>query len=266
MRVEEEYASKLVALAHRYFALFSELREAMPRLLARAELDFARQDAGETEIARRLIEEARSKIGPTMRPDDVRALAILAGQRTSIAQRADLMKQIRSGLGVEVQLEERRTREQLINFANQNAQLISTIPTRMLDQVAALTMRAFQKRMSPETYAAELQKIADLSDAQARNIARDQIATLTAQLARERHAELGIVGYYWISMRDENVRPKHERNDRASQNGKVFLYASPPADTGNPGDEWGCRCMAKPDLSPVLKAIAAQQVHARPVR
>lgn len=264
MRAEEQYGSALAGLVHRMLAAIAELRAAMPHLLARAELDYARHDAGELEIARRLIEEAKAKMGRTISQTDVLALARLAGERTSIAQRADLQKQLRAGLGIDVQLNEQRTREMIINFAGQNAQLISTIPSGLLDQVAALNVRAFQKRMTPETYAEELQKIADVTENKARALARDQIGTLTGQLAQARHRELGITGYYWVSRRDGRVRDAHIVLDMRSQRGEVFQYDNPPKE-GNPGDAWGCRCMAKPDLKPVLDAIAAQQAHARPV-
>lgn len=40
------------------------------------------------------------------------------------------------------------------------------------------------------------------------------------------------------------VRPTHKRN-----NGRKFSWSDPPDDTGHPGDDYGCRCHADPDLS-----------------
>lgn len=46
--------------------------------------------------------------------------------------------------------------------------------------------------------------------------------------------------YIWRTQGDEKVRPSHKSN-----NGKIFSYDNPPP-TGNPGDEYGCRCWAEP--------------------
>lgn len=46
--------------------------------------------------------------------------------------------------------------------------------------------------------------------------------------------------YVWLTAGDERVRASHAAND-----GKVFFWSDPPP-TGNPGEEYGCRCVAVP--------------------
>jgi SPP1 gp7 family putative phage head morphogenesis protein len=46
--------------------------------------------------------------------------------------------------------------------------------------------------------------------------------------------------YIWRTRDDEKVRPSHSAND-----GKIFSWDDPPP-TGNPGDDFGCRCKAEP--------------------
>lgn len=46
--------------------------------------------------------------------------------------------------------------------------------------------------------------------------------------------------YIWRTQGDDKVRPSHAANE-----GKIFAWDNPPA-TGNPGDEYGCRCTAEP--------------------
>lgn len=46
--------------------------------------------------------------------------------------------------------------------------------------------------------------------------------------------------YVWRTREDEKVRPSHAAND-----GKIFAWDNPPL-TGNPGDDFGCRCAAEP--------------------
>ena len=45
--------------------------------------------------------------------------------------------------------------------------------------------------------------------------------------------------YVWRPREDEKVRPSHAAND-----GKIFARDNPPP-TGNPGDDFGCRCTAE---------------------
>lgn len=255
MRVEEEYGGKIAALIHRAASSFDELRSAMPRLLAASQ---QRYDAGESDIAAKLIAEARAKMGRTITQEDIRALATFAGERTSQAQRAALQKQIKAGLGIDVPLDEARTRDLMKYFVSENAQQIGSIPVNMQESVANLTMRAFSKRMNFESYEEELHKLVDISEGKARFIARDQIGTLNGQLTEIRHTELGITHYTWETLLDANVRPVHQRREQ-----KRFAWAAAPAG-GHPGIDYGCRCGAKPDLSGVLAAIAANQAHGSP--
>lgn len=46
--------------------------------------------------------------------------------------------------------------------------------------------------------------------------------------------------YVWHTREDEKVRASHATND-----GKIFSWDNPPP-TGNPGDDFGCRCTAEP--------------------
>ncbi len=55
--------------------------------------------------------------------------------------------------------------------------------------------------------------------------------------------------YIWRTAGDGKVRPSH-----AANNGQVFSWDDPP-ETGNPGDEPGCRCVAIP-LPTLLDALA----------
>jgi SPP1 gp7 family putative phage head morphogenesis protein len=49
--------------------------------------------------------------------------------------------------------------------------------------------------------------------------------------------------YVWSTSRDERVRPSHSAKD-----GKRFKWNDPPSDTGHPGNEIQCRCVAIPVL------------------
>ena len=71
-------------------------------------------------------------------------------------------------------------------------------------------------------------------------IARDQMAKLTAELDRLRQEQIGIEEYEWGTSRDERVRSSHSR-----MHGKRFRWDQPPPETGHPGEDYQCRCVAR---------------------
>ena len=58
-----------------------------------------------------------------------------------------------------------------------------------------------------------------------------------------RQKEAGVTEYIWQTAGDERVRPNHRSKD-----GKKFKWSNPPADTGHPGQDYQCRCVAEPVL------------------
>ena len=74
-----------------------------------------------------------------------------------------------------------------------------------------------------------------------RRIVRDQTNKVVGELTRVRHVAIGIDSYRWSTSGDERVRASHRSNG-----GKVFRWDSPPAETGHPGDDVQCRCVAVP--------------------
>jgi SPP1 gp7 family putative phage head morphogenesis protein len=73
----------------------------------------------------------------------------------------------------------------------------------------------------------------------AKLIARDQASKFNSSLNEIRQTKAGIEKYRWSTSRDERVRRTHRAKE-----GRVFLWSSPPSDTGHPGHEVRCRCTA----------------------
>jgi len=59
--------------------------------------------------------------------------------------------------------------------------------------------------------------------------------------------------YIWRTRGDGKVRQSHTKN-----NGKIFAWNDPP-NTGHPGEDYGCRCIAKP-YYPRLDTYTTQEV------
>jgi SPP1 gp7 family putative phage head morphogenesis protein len=254
MTVENEYGNRLAGIMRAIGARYAPLLERMPALLAGVNRVYeVRADAHESEAARQLLESAYAQAQVDLRAQGVDAIARLAGERTSQVQRRELAKQIKAGLGVDVAIDESRTRDILQYFATENATRIANVPEKMHLDVANLTMRALSKRMTPETYATELRKIVDGGETWARQIARDQIGTLNGQLTEVRQLELGITHYLWETRRDGRVRDTH-----VAREGQSYPWSRAPAG-GHPGIDYGCRCTAKPDLSGVLAKVEERE-------
>lgn len=122
----------------------------------------------------------------------------------------------------------------------ENVDLIKTIPQTLLGRVKAAVLRNATAGASPVPLVDQIQAISGSTYSRAKLIARDQTAKTNASLTELRDEALGITEYRWMTSRDERVRPSH----RAKQ-GQIFRYDDPPADTGNPGHDYQCRCVAQ---------------------
>lgn len=89
------------------------------------------------------------------------------------------------------------------------------------------------------------------------NSARNMVTQGTAELNQARHEEAGVTDYVWLSQHDATTRPEH-----AALDGKECSYDDPPLSSSesssgedcNPGDDYGCRCMASPIVRMVAEA------------
>lgn len=86
-----------------------------------------------------------------------------------------------------------------------------------------------------------------MSNRRTRFIARQETSLLVSKFRQERYQDLGLVSYRWSTSHDERVRQDHK-----DLNGHVFQWSNPPivdkntGRRGNPGEDYGCRCVAIP--------------------
>lgn len=92
-----------------------------------------------------------------------------------------------------------------------------------------------------------IQQIMELGEGsvkKAKFIARTQTASINAAITKARQQNLGIVEYVWLTAKDgDRVRQTHRNNHN-----KTFRWDKPPA-TGHPGEDYNCRCVAKPVIN-----------------
>ena len=75
----------------------------------------------------------------------------------------------------------------------------------------------------------------------------DAVSRFVGEASEFRQDDIGIDSYGWLSRRDGDVRETHASND-----GFTFMWALAPIETGHPGADYNCRCIAEPDLSESL--------------
>jgi len=128
-----------------------------------------------------------------------------------------------------------------------NVELIRTIPEKYLDTVQAKVLQGLQKGSNFFSIRKDILKIGESTRYRAKLIARDQMSKLNGALNQFRQQDIGIDSYTWVTAGDERVRPDHK-----SKNNKVFQWNSPPPDTGHPGQDIQCRCVANPNFTGLL--------------
>ena len=143
-----------------------------------------------------------------------------------------------------------------------NIQLIKSISTQYLDKVQNAVTQAVVNGKPNKDLVQQIKDIGKVTEKRAMFIARDQSSKLNAALTQARHEDVGIKKYMWSTSLDERVRDSH-----ADKEGQIFEYANPPADTGNPGHDFNCRCVAIPVFDDVSKASSnAQEASSEPTK
>jgi SPP1 gp7 family putative phage head morphogenesis protein len=126
-----------------------------------------------------------------------------------------------------------------------NVDLITSMPEGFYDRMEEVLFEHVATAQRWEVLADRLRAgmgdVANLSDYRAELIARDQSAKMAAAFNQARSESVGIEEYTWQTAGDERVRDSHREKD-----GNNYRWDSPPEDTGNPGDDVNCRCVALP--------------------
>lgn len=129
--------------------------------------------------------------------------------------------------------------EKVNAMTSANVQLIKSIRSQYLDKVQNAVTQALVSGSLNKDLTAQIKAIGQTTEKRAAFIARDQSSKLNAALTQARHEDLGVKKYMWSTAGDERVRDSHAEKD-----GQIFEYANPPADTGHPGHDVNCRCVA----------------------
>jgi SPP1 gp7 family putative phage head morphogenesis protein len=195
-----------------------------------------------------LINGIRVKFAEKYSDEELKEIANKYGLSVSDFNRSGIIEGLQKVAGIDIFLDEPWLADQLSLFASSNANLIGGLVDTELDKVYSTILGGFQSGSRVEEIADNIKDIIDPEDSTSRSradfIARDQISKLNGNLNQLRQTDLGIEQYIWRTSLDERVRESHQVKE-----GETYRWDDPPADTGNPGEDYQCRCTAEPDLA-----------------
>lgn len=137
------------------------------------------------------------------------------------------------------------------SWAKENATLISSIQSTLLDDVAGVTQRGMSAGKSINDISKEIKDRYGVTKSRARLIARTEVGKLNGNLSKYRNEELGIKTYFWATSNDEKVRDSHralngklcrwdDDSVYSEDNGKSWKKRTGKMFRGKPGDDFQC--------------------------
>ena len=198
---------------------------------------------------RRLVKRTADKLGKAIKAQSIVPIATKYGEATSEFQRAQLAKQARTAVSIDLRKLsgiDRKIPQQVQRFARENADLITGLGGRLAGDIAKVVEQGTFAGSRWETIAARLAERGTVTESRAALIARDQVGKLYGAVNKQRQENLGVTRYVWRTARDNRVREEHEALE-----GESFSWNNPPSE-GHPGEPVNCRCYADPDFSELL--------------
>lgn len=168
-------------------------------------------------------------------------IAEKSGEEVNKFNEKQFDKTMNTILGVDVFAGEPWLEQEMKGFVSANVDLIKTIPDDYFDSVESIVIDGARSGKLLDDIADEIDRRTDVGENRAAFIARDQVSKFNGDLTRLRQTNVGINSYVWSTSLDERVRDSHEQNE-----GETFNWDDPPAETGHPGDDYLCRCVALP--------------------
>lgn len=135
----------------------------------------------------------------------------------------------------------------MARFITDNVNLITKLDDETRAQMQERVGKAIRETIGDRQAIAQAvrDEMGKQPEARVRLIARDQTSKAIGNLNHVRQKEAGIERYVWSTSKDERVRPTHQVKE-----GMIFRWDIPPDDTGHPGHDYQCRCVAIPRMPP----------------
>lgn len=123
----------------------------------------------------------------------------------------------------------------------ENVGLIQSLPDQYFKSLVTIVNEGTTRGNRASSMFQQIRKLNGQTRNRTKVIARDQTQKVNAAITQARQESLGVTKYRWRTSGDERVRSTHK-----AHNGKIFRWDRPPKDTGHPGQDIQCRCVAEP--------------------
>lgn len=248
--VRRAYFAALLEVTGRARELVQELLlPVLPQLVAQAaaaRTDAVRADETVGSSINAILDQIADRWFAEFPNERLAELARSFGDRTSEFQWAQLRRQFRAALGVDLYRSEPWLAPKVAAFTEENVALIKSVASDYFGDLEKRLVRGMREGERWEDLAATVEERYGVSESRAKLIARDQTGKLYGDLNRTRQKQLGVAKYRWRTMRDNRVRSEHEDRE-----GEEYDWNDPPED-GHPGEPVNCRCYGDPILDDLL--------------
>jgi len=132
----------------------------------------------------------------------------------------------------------------LNNKIKDNVSFIKNIKDDYLSEIEKVVRDGVKDGRTAKQIREQLVERVKVAESRAQFIAVDQTGSILGQMTAERHQQIGIDKFKWLTSHDERVRDSHK-----VLNKEVFSYNDPPTVNGRvvlPGEDYRCRCVAIP--------------------
>lgn len=168
------------------------------------------------------------KLAPKVQPAFT-AMSTAVAKQSAAAMRS-IGLDVRGQLGPQIEM-----------FREWNVSLMTNAGREYAGQVAEILDDPENYGLTVEALTRLITDRADVSEAHAELIARDQSSKLNGAINQHRQQNAGVSSYTWSGSLDERERETHLANE-----GQTFDWNDPPAETGHPTEDVQCRCVAIP--------------------
>ena len=132
----------------------------------------------------------------------------------------------------------------LNNKIKDNVSYIKNIEDECLSEIEKVVRDGIKEGRTAKKIREQLVERVKVTESRAQFIAVDQTGSILGQMTAERHQQIGIDKFKWLTSHDERVRDSHK-----VLNNEIFSYDDPPTVNGRtvlPGEDYRCRCVAIP--------------------
>lgn len=182
----------------------------------------------------------------------VDAAAVNAVKRIDKYHRDKFVSEFKNKAGIDLQriVKAEKLEVGLNRKIKENIGLITKANAEQLERIENTFKAAIMTGQESVSLQESIEQLGSVFESRAKLIARDQTSKFVSELNKERQTNVGIPGYYWRTAGDEAVRESHREND-----GLYFDWDNPPAETGHPGDDIQCRCVADPAIDRFIESL-----------